>query len=69
MTRPTTLDEIRDLAFIDVWSDSKPNLAGLLGANRASTYVAVKRGDWPVHWAGRRARIKVPALLKLLEDG
>lgn len=63
---PTTLNDIAGKAIIEVFSTTEPNLAGLIGGGRASTYTAVKRGDYPVIRSGRRIRVAVPALLKML---
>lgn len=67
--RPTTLAEIKDKAVIEVYSVDRPNLAGLIDKERASTYASVLRGDYPSIREGRRVRIPVPALLRLLETG
>jgi hypothetical protein len=67
-TRRTTLSEVRDLATIPVWSDSRPNAAGLLGVGRSHAYVMAARGDLPAISLGHRRVCLVPALLRLLGD-
>lgn len=67
--RRTTLDDLAGLAVIDVYKSDGPNLCGLIGLSRAATYKAVERGEFPSIRAGRRVRIPVPALLKLLGSG
>lgn len=60
----TTTDDLQGLLYIDVWSATKPNLAGLTGLSRAAAYAAVARGEFPgVVKGGRRVRLHVPTLL------
>ena len=64
----TTVDHLRDgRATIPVYSETEPNLTGLIEGERASTFKAVARGDYPVIRSGRRVRVAVPALLKMLD--
>ncbi|MEJ7796648.1 MAG: hypothetical protein WKF50_13920 [Nocardioides sp.] len=66
---PTTLDEVRPLATIAVFSTSEPNAAGLLGMSRWTAYAEAKSGRLPTLRSGsRRARVLVPALRRMLGD-
>lgn len=67
IARPTTLDEIDDLAVIEVFSTDGPNYAGLVGIPRSSAYHAVKNGDVPALKLGRYWRIPVGHLLQQLD--
>lgn len=62
----TDLDDLHGLAFMDVCSTTKPNLAGLLGCSKAGAYYVVKQGGIPVIRSGHRVRVAVPALLRIL---
>lgn len=64
--RHTTLNDLAGLALIDAFRTDAPSLAGLLGLSRAATYKAIERGDFPCLRSGRRVRVPVPALLKML---
>lgn len=67
--KPCTYRDIIGMAVIDVCSTTKPNLAGLLGKTRATTYAEVRRGLWPSIGGdeeNRRIYIPVPKLLAQL---
>lgn len=67
--RPTTLDEVRPLATIAVFSATEPNAAGLLGMSRWTAYTEAKAGRLPTLPTGsRQVRVLVPALRRMLGD-
>lgn len=69
LTRRTTLAEVRDLGTVEIWSDTEPNAASLLGLGRTSAYARAKDGTLPTIRLGpRRVLVPVPALLRLLGD-
>lgn len=63
---PTTIDDIRGLVVIPVYSSTQPNLSGLLGCSRWVAYSDVRRGRWPSVHVGRSVRVVVPKLLAML---
>lgn len=60
---PCTIDEVRGLAAMPVYSTTGPSLCGLFGCGRSVGYSAVKRGQWPSARLGRRVVVPVPKLL------
>lgn len=66
--RITTLDEIRHLATLPVWSATEPSAAGLLGLSRWHAYQLAKNDGLPTLRFGGRVRVPVPALRKLVGD-
>lgn len=66
--RPTTLDEIRDLAVIDPASTDRPNYAGLMGISKFTAYDDCRSGRVPVIKVGSRYKVKVQELRRQLGD-
>lgn len=64
--RPTTLEEIRPLAVLPIYSTERPSLAGLIGCSRWTAYNDVRLGRWPAVHVGRAIRVPVPKLLAQL---
>lgn len=60
---PLTVDAIRSRATLSV-----EEAAEVLGICRTAGYAAAKRGEVPTIRLGRRVRVPVPALLRLLGD-
>ena len=65
---PTSLEEIRPLATVAVFSGYKPNFAGLFGCSRDVAYAMARSGELPTIRLGTRVVVPVPALRKMLGD-
>jgi len=68
MTHSTvTIEDVRGLATIPVWSDYGPCAARLLGIGRSAAYEMARTGDLPgAIRLGHRIVCSVPALLAAL---
>lgn len=66
--RRFTIDDIRDELVIDVWNEDPaiPTLAQVLNLSKNSAYAAVHAGEVPSLKLGRRYKIPVPQLLRVL---
>lgn len=64
----TTLDEIRPLATIPVFSTTGPSYAGLVQVQKGSAYSDARLGRIPTIRLGRRVLVPVPALRRMLGD-
>lgn len=65
---PTTLDDIRDLATIPVFSETGPSYAGLVDRGKGAAYADARHDRIPTVRLGTRVLVPVPALRRLLGD-
>lgn len=66
-TRSTTIDEVRGLAAVPIWSDSRPNAAGFLGISRSHAYKMAEARVIPTVALGTRLVVPTSKLLALLD--
>ena len=65
---PTQIVDLHDRAVVRVWSETEPNVAGLLGISRDLAYKMARSGELPTVQLGRRYVVPVPKLLALLGE-
>lgn len=63
---PCTVDQVRELAILPVYSTEEPSLCGLFGCGRSVGYAALRAGQWPSVRLGRRKVVPVGKLLDQL---
>lgn len=68
VTGSVTLADVRHLATLPVWHDTKPSAATVLGIGRTLAYSMAERGDLPTIRLGSRVVVPVPALLAMLGE-
>lgn len=64
----TALEDIRHLPTIPIYSQTEPNLAGLMRLSRWHAYSSVQRGELPSLRVGGRILIPVAQVRRLLGD-
>lgn len=67
--RPTSLDEVKHLAVIRLFSTDRPNYCGLVDIPRSTAYALAAEDKLGVRVikAGKHYRVPVPALLRYLD--
>jgi len=65
----TTLNEVRDLVAVPIFSPTAPNAAGVLGVSRWTAYNLVRAGTLEtIELSANRRVVPVHGLLKLLGE-